>query len=425
MSQLSQGHAIATYPNVQLGSREYPVYEVVPSQSRTGGFRDLVGLLQRLVASDAVVIVREPLSTYGGTEDENNSWSRMGILEGILATHILASSLVDAMVARGTRALLDGLRLRHLGGGFIVAQKTTRRALLNTLAGPSAAHCSLSPELVPVAAFQEFRALWDQSELPCQPRHGTARKQKLSLSYFAEVGKNLGTMHARGALQGDVHTGNFLPIPVDAGSARFPLLGPSTHQCASEIATLLPELDPAEWEAFKTGYVAAREIDGLCVLSLIETGREQRGALLMHGDPAQALPVLLQELNEQIAAGERDLFASYCNIGLCQSRLKHHAEAVAAYEKAAECLDPDEDDSMKLLLHYNWGIALHRGLEYEAAVRHLEIVRQAERDLCRRLSFYGSALRHLFDSYEKLGAIKEAASVANEIVSIRKEIERK
>ncbi len=410
---------------ISIGERSYALHNIAPSSLVELSFRQLVEELQRICSTTTIALLSAPLFEYAGEDDKDSPWFRIGLFDSpTFDLNALASSLVDAVVFEFSPELADHLSLQETRARLVVTPRAAGLRLLRELhfACAKVKHFA-SIDLVPVAAFQSFRKLWSPS-LSNSAIQSEAFRLQHRFIYTSGLGESLGTMHSRGSLHGDVHAGNFLltranvVIPVDAETGRFPLLIPTSHQCANDIASLLSDLDAFDWEWFKTGYVSARGLDGQFVINLIETGHEQKGATLIAKDPASALPLLLQELEELTAKDNPDLSATYCNLGYCYSLLSQHAQAVAAYQKALEYFDETEDVNLKMLLRHNFGIALHRMGDYRNAAKQLECV-HVNREIIEDASgLYERTLQHLFDCYVRMEEREKAVLLANEIVAL-------
>lgn len=92
------------------------------------------------------------------------------------------------------------------------------------------------------------------------------------------IGKAMGQEHSRGLLNGDTHPGNFVTqklldtavlIDFEHKLCLIPELTPP--QCANDIAPLLPDMQRADWLAFRSGYLSTHP-RGQAVVDFMERG---------------------------------------------------------------------------------------------------------------------------------------------------------
>jgi hypothetical protein len=346
----------------------------------------------------------------------------MGIFNPeMLEINALASALSDAMVFKLSHELIGFLNIDPTNRHLLIMRKATGWCVLRELADlRTRVYYEMSIDLVPISEFQTFRTLWSPGPSPDEMRSEAARRTQ-RFNYIFEVGKNLGSWHSQGFLHGDVHSGNFLPIPIDPAEARFPLLGASSHQCANDIATILQEFDVFDWACFRQGYISERGTEGQFVINLIELGKEHKFMVLQRNNPGTALPLLLQALSELTSKGA-NLFATYMNIGYCHSRLGNHSDAIKAYQEAEKVLDENEYIKVKMCFRLNYGQAFRRMGDYSNAAKQFERVHANTEIKGHKSGLYEAALNGLFDCYRKINDCDRAASVAKELLAI---LERK
>jgi len=96
---------------------------------------------------------------------------------------------------------------------------------------------------------------------------------------FEGMGKNVGGIHSRKCLVGDIHVGNFGIYEsevrlIDVGSVRGFFREPTAEECANDILPLLWEISTIGWLGFKRGYILARGQKGIEVINLIQNKKQ-------------------------------------------------------------------------------------------------------------------------------------------------------
>jgi hypothetical protein len=141
-----------------------------------------------------------------------------------------------------------------------------------------------------ITDFKDFQHLWknvDDNEWEDVILSRSMWDHEITKAFGA--GRVLGKLHGRvHGLHGDTHLENFVYYPgvidaegigddirgIDWGEARLLLRPPTIEECATDMVGLLARAEPAQWRAFRLGYVEVRRVEGLKVIALIQLGKD-------------------------------------------------------------------------------------------------------------------------------------------------------